>query len=225
MKLRAATAIALLLVGMGCAAAAPQGHAGLDDCAAGDPLTPQAEMFATSNTTTIADPDDPRVDDRLEPFASQVYGTIRANAALPVGSDVMDGVFWSEELQQLTFEPSREFHLACADESELTRIAELVAGQFGQESVLTFVYQSGDTSSADSFIAQIPGVDLRRFRDVVAADPDARSRLGGGSISEDGALVLVAARADAELAERVVARSGGHLDMSDVRYGTMSFVP
>ena len=142
MKLRAATAIALLLVGMGCTAAAPQGHAGLDDCAVGDPLTPQAEMFATSNTTMIADPDDPRLHDRLEPFASQVYGTIRANAALPVGSDVMDGVFWSEDLQQLTFEPSREFHLACVDEGELTRIAEVVAGQFGQESVLTFTYRS-----------------------------------------------------------------------------------
>ena len=138
MKLRAATAIALLVVGMGCTAAAPQGHAGLDDCAVGDPLTPQAEMFATSNTTMIADPNDPRLHDRLEPFASQVYGTIRANAALPVGSDVMDGVFWSEDLQQLTFEPSREFHLACVDEGELTRIAEVVAGQFGQESVLTF---------------------------------------------------------------------------------------
>ncbi len=224
MKLRAATAIALLVVGMGCTAAAPQGHAGLDDCAVGDPLTPQAEMFATSNTTMIADPDDPRLHDRLEPFASQVYGTIRANAALPVGSDVMDGVFWSEDLQQLTFEPSREFHLACVDEGELTRIAEVVAGQFGQESVLTFVYRPDDTSSADSFIAEVPGVDVRRFRDAVAADPDAKSRLGGGSISEDGALVLVAAQADAQLAKRVVALSGGDLDMSDMRYGAVSFV-
>ena len=36
---------------------------------------------------------------------------------------------------------------------------------------------------------------------------------------------LVAAQTDAQLAERVVALSGGHLDMSDVRYGAMSFVP
>jgi hypothetical protein len=50
-----------------------------------------------------------------------------------------------------------------------------------------------------------------------------RARVGR-SINQDGALVLVAARADVELAERVVARSDGHLDMSDVRYGTMSFV-
>ena len=182
-------------------------------------------MFATSNTTMIADPDDPRLHDRLEPFASQVYGTIRANAALPVGSDVMDGVFWSEDLQQMTFESSRQFHLACVDEGELTRIAEVVAGQFGQESVLTFVYRPEDTSSADSFIAEVLGVDARLFHDAVAADPDAKSRLGGGSINEDGALVLVAAQADAQLAKRVVALSGGHLDMSDVRYGAMSFVP
>jgi hypothetical protein len=154
-----------------------------------------------------------------------VYGTILANAGLPVGSDLMDGVYWSEDLQQLTFESSREFHVACVDEGELTRIAELVAAQFGQESVLTFTYRSEDTSSADSFIAEVPGVDVRRFREVVAADPDARSRLGGGSINEDGSLVLVAAQADAELAERVVTQSGGHLNMSDVRYGAMSFVP
>ncbi len=224
MKRRAATAIAILLVVMGFAAP-PQGHATLDDCVAGDPLSPQAEMFATSNTATIADPDDPRLQDRLEPFASQVYGTILTNAGLPVGSELMDGVFWSEDLQQLTFESSREFHVACVDESELTRIAELVAAQFGQESVLTFTYRPAETSPSDSFIAEVPGVDVRRFRDVLAADPDARSRLGGGSIGEDGALVLVAAQTDAEIAERVVAQSGGHLDMSNVRYGKMSFVP
>lgn len=225
MKLRAATATALLLVGIGFAAQPPHGHATVDDCAPGNPLTPQAEMFATNNTATIADPNDPRLHDRLEPFASAVYGTILANAGLPVGSDLMDGVYWSEDLQQLTFESSREFHVACVDEGELTRIAELVAAQFGQESVLTFTYRSEDTSSADSFIAEVPGVNGRRFREVVAADPDARSRLGGGSINEDGSLVLVAAQADAELAERVVTQSGGHLDMSDVRYGAMSFVP
>ncbi len=224
MKLRAVAAIALLLVGMGFTVP-PQGHATVDDCAVANPLAPQAEMFATSNTATIADSDDPRLHDRLEPFASAVYGTILSNGARPVGSDLMDGVFWSEDLQQLTFETSREFHLACVDESELTHIAELVAAQFGQESVLTFIYLSEDTSSADGFVAEVPGVDVRRFRDVVAADPDARSRLGGGSVSEDGTLVLVAAQADAELAQRVVARSGGHLDLSDVRYGVMSFVP
>jgi hypothetical protein len=42
----------------------------------------------------------------------------------------MQGVFWSEDLQRLTFESSRQFHLACVGEAELTRIAEMVAGQF-----------------------------------------------------------------------------------------------
>jgi hypothetical protein len=58
----------------------------------------------------------------------------------------------------------------------------------------------------------------------MAADPDAKSRLGGGSISADGALVLMAAQADAQLAMRVVALSGGDLDMSDARYGTVALV-
>jgi hypothetical protein len=225
MKHRAAMVIAFLLVGMGAAAPVTQGHATVDDCAPSNPLTPQAEMFATTNTETIADPADPRLQDRLEPFASNVDGTILANAALPVGSDLVHGVFWSQDLQKLTFESSRQFHLACVDEGELTRIAELVAGQFGQESVLTFAYQPDDAAPADSFIAEVPGVDVQRFHDALAADPDARSRLGGGSINEDGSLVLVAAHEDVEVAKRVVAASGGELDMSGVRDGTSRFVP
>jgi hypothetical protein len=75
-------------------------------------LTPQAELFAANNTETIADPADPRLQDRLEPFASQVDMTIVANAALPVSSDQMHGIFWSEDLQQLTFESSRQAVLA-----------------------------------------------------------------------------------------------------------------
>jgi len=55
MKRRAAMVIAFLLVGMGAAASVTQGHATVDDCAPGDPLTPKAEMFATNNTETIAD--------------------------------------------------------------------------------------------------------------------------------------------------------------------------
>jgi hypothetical protein len=209
----------------GRAASVTQGHATVDDCAPGDPLTPKAEMFATNNTETIADPADPRLQDRLEPFASQVDGTILANSALPVGSDRMQGVFWSEDLQRLTFESSRQFHLACVGEAELTRIAEMVAGQFGQESVLTFTYQPDDVSSADSFIAEVPGVDVQRFHNALATDPDARTRLGGGSINEDGSLVLVAADEDAEVAKRVVVVSGAELDMSGVRHGTSRFVP
>jgi len=224
MKRRAGMVTVLLLVLMG-AAPATYGYATVDDCAPGDRLTPQAEMFATTNTETIADPADPRLQDRLEPFASHVDRTILANDALPVGSDRISGVFWSEDLQQLTFESSRQFHLTCVDEGELTRIAELIAGQFGQESVLTFTYQPDDAPTADSFIADVPGVDVQRFHDALAADPDARNRLGGGSITEDGSLVLVAADEDAEVARRVVAVSGGALDMSGVRHGTSRFVP
>jgi hypothetical protein len=225
MKIRAAIVVATFLFVMSVVAPATQAHATFDDCAPGNPLTPQAELFATSNTETIADPADPRLQDRLEPFASQVDGTILANAALPVGSELMHGVFWSEDLQQLTFESSRDFHVACVDDDELKRIGELVAGQFRQESVLTFTYQPDNAASADSFIAEVPGVDVKRFHDVLATDPDARTRLGGGSISDAGELLLVAAVADADVAQRVVAASGGHLDMTGVRYGTSAFVP
>jgi hypothetical protein len=58
----------------------------------GQPAHPRAERFATNNTETIADPVAPRLKDRLEPFASQVDGTILANAALG-GSDLVYGVF------------------------------------------------------------------------------------------------------------------------------------
>jgi hypothetical protein len=135
------------------------------------------------------------------------------------------GVFWSDDLQQLTLESSRQFHLTCVDEGELTRIADLVAGQFGQESVLTFAYQPDDAAPVDSFIAEVSGVDVQRFHNALAADPDTRSRLGGGSINENGSLVLVAAYEDAEVAKRVVAVSGGDLDMPGVRHGTSRFVP
>jgi len=182
-------------------------------------------MFATNNGDTIADPADRRLHDRLESFESEVDGTVLANAALPVESKLVHGVFWSEDLRRLTFESSREFYPACVDEDELTRIAESVAGQFGQESVLTFTYLADNSPPADSFLAEVPGVDAQRFHDALAADPDARTRLGGGSINEDGSLVLVAADGDAEVAKRLVARCGGVLDMSDVRHGMSRFVP
>jgi hypothetical protein len=181
----AAMVIVFLVAGMGSAVPAT---AAADDCAPGNPLTPQAEMFATNNTETIADLADPRLQDRLEPFASQV-------------------------------------DLACVDEGELTRIAELVSRQFGQESVLTFTYRPDGAPSADSFIAEVPGVDVQHFHDALAADRDARTRLGGGSVNDDGLLVLVASDGDAEVAKRVVAVSGGELDMAGVRHGTSRFVP
>lgn len=98
-------------------------------------------------------------------------------------------------MQQLTFESSRDFHIACVDDDELTRIAD------------------------------VPGVDVQRFRTALADDADARSRLGGGSIGEDRSLLLVASVEDADVAKRVVAASGGELDMAGVRYGTSEFVP
>src|SRR5262245_14820253 len=152
---RVASAIGAFFVVAICAAA-PQARGALGDCAPANPLMPEAEMFATNNTDTIADPSDPRLQDQLQPFESQVDGTVLANAALPVGSDLVHGIYWSEDMQQLTLESSREFHLACVDDGELTHIAEDVAHQFGQESVLIFSYRPDGGPPGDSFIADVP---------------------------------------------------------------------
>jgi hypothetical protein len=61
MPRHAAILFAFLLVGTAAAAGSTQAHATVDDCAPGNPLTPQAEMFATNNTDTIADPADTRL--------------------------------------------------------------------------------------------------------------------------------------------------------------------
>jgi hypothetical protein len=196
-----------------------------EDCSPADPTDPTAEMFATTATTAIVDPLDSKLHDRLEAFAIQVSGTIIANEALPVGSDLNRGVFWSDDLHTTVYEASRTFHIACVDDADLMRIAEHVAGQYDQESVLTFAYGPTDSAATDSFIAEIPGVNPQRFRDSLATDSEARNRIGGGSIRADGTLVLVAADDDAVLAERVVAKSGAHLDMSSVRHGRRAFVP
>jgi hypothetical protein len=223
-KRSAATVLAFILT-ISAVLVAPAARGVGDDCAPGNPTDPTAEMFATTATTAIVDPFAFRLHDRLEPFAVEVSGTIVASEALPVGSNLNRGVFWSDDLQTAVYEASRTFHIACVDDADLMRIAEHVAAQFDQESVLTFAYGPTDTAATDSFIAEIPGVDLQRFRDSLIADSEARNRIGGGSIRADGTLVLVAADDDAALAERVVAESGAHLDMSAVRHGRRAFVP
>jgi hypothetical protein len=223
-KHRAATVLAFMLT-IVTITVAPAARGDGDDCAPGNPTDPTAEMFATNATTAIVDPTDSGLHDRLEPFELEVSGTIIANAALPVGSDLNRGVFWSDDLQTTVYEPSRTFHIACVDDADLMRIAEHVAGQHNQESVLTFAYEPTDHAATDSFIAEISGVDPQRFRESLVADSEARNRIGGGSIRADGTLVLVAANDDAALAERVVENSGAHLDMSVVRHGRRAFVP
>ena len=205
-------------------ASTPTVNAAGNDCAPNDPLAPRAEMFATNSTEEVDNPSDPKLGDRLDQFESQVNGVIFSNEAIPAGSDLVHGIFWSDERNGATYEPSRDFHIACVDDDDLNRIARQVAVQFNQESVLAFSDSPNDDPGAGSFIAHVPDIDMQRFHDALAADPTARSHLGGGSITDNGILVLVVSAKDTALAQRVVSRSGGHLDMSTVQRGESHFV-
>jgi hypothetical protein len=195
-----------------------------NDCAPNNPLASQAEMFATNSTEEIDNPSDARLGDRLDQFESQVNGVIFRNGAIPVGSELVNGIFWSDDRNETTYEPSRDFHIACVDDRDMTQIAKEVAAQFNQESVLVFTDSPNNDPDAASFVAHVLDIDVQRFHDALAADPAARSNLGGGSITDDGTLVLAASTKDTAVAERVVSRAGGHLDMSTVQRGESNFV-
>ncbi|QIS08687.1 hypothetical protein [Nocardia arthritidis] len=218
---RIAAVAALVLVPM---VTQVQAQAGPASCAAGNPLRPTAELFATDNTSTITDPADERLRTRLDGFELQVDGIVAANIALPVGSTLVSGVFWSEDQRQTTYERSREFHLACVTGPDLHNLADQVRAQFRQESVLTFEPLPADAPGVDGFTATVPGIDVRRFHDALVADPVARQRLVGGSVTEDNRLIVVADIADYALAQRFVTELGGDWNAADVRFGDREFV-
>ncbi|MEU7141026.1 hypothetical protein ABZ942_16355 [Nocardia sp. NPDC046473] len=207
-----------LLGGVGPATAGPVA------CATGNPLQPTAELFATDNTATITDPEDQRLRTRLDGFELAVDGIALQHIGLPVGSTLVSGVFWSDERQQATYERSREFHLACVDSADLRQIADQVRGRFQQESVLTFQRLAANSPGVDAFTVTITGVDVRRFRDGLVADPVARERLVGGSVTEANTLILVVDVADMALAQQFVAGIGGTWDAGSVQYGDREFV-
>jgi hypothetical protein len=199
-------------------------RANIIGCSPDDPSPPRAELFATTNTAVITDADDPRLRDRLELFELQVDATILANAAVPTGSTLIDGVSWSAGRHQLTYERSREFHLSCVDESELHSIADQVRQQFLQGSVLTFRQLPHDAPEADAVTVEVPDADASRLYAALAGDPLARDRLGGGSVTEDHTLILVADIADLGVARRLAVESGGQPGAATVRYGRREFV-
>lgn len=207
-----------LLAGAGNAQAAPAA------CAAGNPLQPTAELFATDNTATITDPDDPRLRTRLEGFELAVDGIAVRNIVLPVGSTLVSGVFWSDEQQQATYERSRAFHLACVAGPDLATLAEQVRSQFHQESVLTFEHLAQGAPGIDAVTVQVPGIDVRRFRDGLVANPDARERLVGGSVTESGTLILVVDLTDLPLAQQFVTEIGGTWSTAEISTGDREFV-
>jgi hypothetical protein len=206
-----------LLVAALCAASALT--AGPAEAASG-----RALIFATNNTAIIIDPADPRLRTHLVRFDHEVRAIVRAGGAHAGRSTLLDGVFWSGDLQQTTYERSREFDVTGVSAAGLHHIADVVRKTFDQESVLTFEFLPRTAPRADAVEIEAPGADVRRLHDALTTDPDARERLGGGSVTPAGHLILVAARTDLALARRVVTESGATWSAATVRYGAEEFV-
>ncbi|MFI1712338.1 hypothetical protein [Streptomyces litmocidini] len=211
-----ASTVAALLLGV---ASAPGAYAvpAPQDC-------PAAEVFATDNTAIITDPDDPRLDTRLTRFGHEVRRIIRAHGARPGASELLDGVFWSEELKQATYERSREFDVERVGRDGLRHIAGVIAKQYRQEAVLTFRCLPRTSPETDAVEIEVPGVRVSGLREALVADPEARDKLGGGSVTLDGRLVLVAPVGDLPLARRFTTALGADWDRAQVRYGDREFV-
>jgi hypothetical protein len=191
--------------------------------AAHDRHAPDAEIFATNNTAVITDPADPRLDDNLKPFARTVERLVRDGGGSPRGSRLLDGVF-SSDAGSTTFERSREFDVDDVTDDELATIADTVRSRFGQQSVLTFDRLPYDDERVDAIELEVPGVTAAALRDGLLADANARERLFGGSVTQDGHLLLVAAFGDGELARSFAGSIGGDLSRATMRFGQRAFV-
>lgn len=167
-----------------------------------------AELFATDNTDPL--------------FEAQAAATIASSGATVTGSTPLDGVYWSSALHRNTRERSREFHLCGADGS-LHTAAEALRRQFNQEAVLAFDYERAPDQ--DAMIIAVPDVDIARFSDALAADPVARDRIRGGSVTTtDHTLILVAGNDDRDVARRLVGEAGGNWEAATIAYGRSEFV-
>jgi hypothetical protein len=178
---------------------------------------PDAEIFATDNTATITDPDDPRLDDRLNGFARRVERIIEDGGARARGSELLDGVFAGDEL---TFERSRRFDVDRVSRDELHDIGETIRRRFLQQSVLTF----DPDGPVNAIELDVPGVSARDLREGLIDDPEAAGRLFGGSVTQDRHLLLVASLEDAELARSFAKRIGGDVKRAKTTYGEREFV-
>jgi hypothetical protein len=185
---------------------------------------PDAEIFATNNTRVITDPADPQLHDPLLGFERKVDRIIDRGGGEPRDSQLLDGVFFSSDLQTTTFERSREFDVDRVSVGELHDIAERIRVRFGQESVLTFDYPERPWDPVDGVELEVPGVDAQHLRDGLLADQDARERLFGGSVTLDGHLILIAALEDLDVAKRFAGSIGGNVGAATTRFGQREFV-
>ena len=133
-------------------------------------------------------------------------------------------MFFSSDLGGTTFERSRVFDVDRVSDDELHDIAETIRRRFLQQSVLTFDHLPASDPDADAIELEVPHVSARALRDGLLADPVAQERLFGGSVTLDGHLLLVADRADADLARAFAKRIGGDLKRAVTRYGEREFV-
>jgi hypothetical protein len=186
--------------------------------------TPTAEIFATSNTAIITDPNDPRLQTRLVGFAHQVTDIVADAGSDPDGSTLLNGVFWDSGLQQTTYERSREFNVDHVSTAQLHDDAAVIRDRFHQESVLTFELLPSASPRAQAIEVRVPGINVRQLHDGLVADPTARDHLGGGSVTLGGQLLLVAGLADLALVQRFVVSLGGSWAASTLRFGAEEFV-
>ncbi|WP_179436718.1 hypothetical protein [Streptomyces sp. Ag82_O1-15] len=71
---------------------------------------------------------------------------------------------------------------------------------------------------------QAPVVSRTHLHDALLADAEARDRLGGGSVTLDGRLILITPLADLPVARRFTAELGVDWNRAEVRYGDEEFV-
>lgn len=224
-RIAAVCAAAVIAAAAGLVAGAGAAEAyGPWSCAADNWMQPTAELFGTWNTATITDPADARLNDPLTQFELEVNLTAAMELGLTVHSEAIDGVYWSPDSQQITYEPARRFELACTGRDNLCWIADDLRVRYNQEAVLGIEFLAADNERADGFLVRVPGVDKTRLHDALLADPAARDRLGGGSVTEDGALILVADRGDLDTVRGFVEGLGAQWDPGSVRYGDRQMV-
>lgn len=90
--------------------------------------------------------------------------------------------------------------------------------------MLTFDHLAKDDDEVNAVELEVPGVSAQALRDGLLADPAARERLFGGSVTRDRHLLLVADLADAQLARTFAQSIGGDLSRAVTRYGEREFV-
>ena len=137
--------------------------------------------------------------------------------ARPRGSELLDGVFFGDEL---TFERSRRFEVDRVSQGELHEIAETIRRRFLQQSVLTF----DPDGPVNAVLLEVPGVSAKALQKGLTNDQEARERLFGGSVTLDRHLLLVAGLEDAQFARGFAKRIGGDLKRAKTTYGDREFV-